>query len=542
MMQIITSFKNKIALAKQQAQLKIAKTYIPGHWPVWSPDGNELMFISSLSRVGDSGGPLTIWTFDLKDHTLKQPILRYGMIRAAWSPDKRLIAFEDHNNIYIYDRKTKRLHPLFSKGGTGNGRYPTWGPDSRSLAFSSYRNGRIDVYVAQLDLKSDQIRKSYKKITSFSVPGNNMHPAWSQNGKWIAFAHQVRFSKSTITNEIFLVHPDGSGLKKICRLPPYSMVERINWIPDKSKLIVDRITNSSGTVGITNEPPENLPDWEGWFNEGGQAGAAITKYGGYYKKGQDGKYLVFHFPTDEKGRYLPWKPELIVDTKTGKLKPFKLPYDDWPYTKYPKSATQIAPSPNGKRMAFVTESTDGQTISIWVANIDGSDPEELKVKWPSPKPSVPIVTRVGPGFSIPLIKILGDPISIDAYIFHPLGWDGIKKVTFHLSKIDDDSKDIALSYKKSAQQFSLMVNENAASKPINSKSLDSVTQDGITMFGTDSLVEPDKHGGRGQVSFKADNDNLVGEWDISIEVTTKADKKYTTDHVGVIKLKKQWFG
>ncbi len=90
-------------------------------------------------------------------------------------------------------------------------------PDGRQLAFVSTRTGRAEIWL--LDLTT----KVLKNLTGTS--GGSFRPAWSPDGTWIAFSsdressHPVRPGsfESIQSTEIYIMHPDGTGVRKITR-------------------------------------------------------------------------------------------------------------------------------------------------------------------------------------------------------------------------------------------------------------------------------------------------------------------------------------
>jgi TolB protein len=73
--------------------------------------------------------------------------------------------------------------------------------------------------------------------------------AWSPDGDWIAF---VRAEQDQRRSEIWLVHPDGSGLRQLTRLGSESRWP--SWAPDGSKLAFGGRVESGGyelfTIGV----------------------------------------------------------------------------------------------------------------------------------------------------------------------------------------------------------------------------------------------------------------------------------------------------
>lgn len=91
-------------------------------------------------------------------------------------------------------------------------------PDGRTLAFvSSRKTGRAHIWL--MDMKT---RRSHMLG---SEPGSGFHPAWSPDGKWLAFSsdggrfagHMPGRWEKTQSLSVYVVRPDGSGLRRITR-------------------------------------------------------------------------------------------------------------------------------------------------------------------------------------------------------------------------------------------------------------------------------------------------------------------------------------
>lgn len=138
----------------------------------------------------------------------------------ALSKDRQWVVFTSERNgsADIY-----RVHP----DGTGLDRLTddrafddqaVLSPDGNTLAFVSSRKlGHAHVWL--MDMKT---RKSHLLTKD---PGSGFHPSWSPDGKWLAFSSDMgRFAghlpgrwEKTQSLSIFVVRPDGSGLRRVTR-------------------------------------------------------------------------------------------------------------------------------------------------------------------------------------------------------------------------------------------------------------------------------------------------------------------------------------
>ncbi len=213
--------------------------------PVWSPDGNELAYVSwrgrqpgvyVMSNEGELGVLKTIG----------------GELSAApdWAPDGQRLAYtsdvDGNSEIYVLDRRTSRNRrlthnraidtaPAFSPNGreiaftsdrsgspqiylmdaeglnvrrmSWKGSYndsPAWAPRGDSLAYASRIEGRFQIVT--LDLASGRVTRLTWDL------GNHENPRWSPDGRHLVFA-----SDRTGSYDIYTVRADGSGLRRLTR-------------------------------------------------------------------------------------------------------------------------------------------------------------------------------------------------------------------------------------------------------------------------------------------------------------------------------------
>jgi Tol biopolymer transport system component len=152
------------------------------------------------------------------DGTGVRPLTRGSAV--DWSPDGRRIVFARRDVIYVS-----------AADGTGERRLargfgPRWSPDGRWIAFTA----REGVFFSVQLMRPDGSRR-HRLIRGAS-------PAWSPNGRLIAFSSDRETPENP---EIYVVRPDGSGLKRLTHTA--GGVEVLgddgfpDWSPDGKRIV-----------------------------------------------------------------------------------------------------------------------------------------------------------------------------------------------------------------------------------------------------------------------------------------------------------------
>jgi dipeptidyl aminopeptidase/acylaminoacyl peptidase len=233
--------------------------------PRWSPDGKYLAFLSKrgegksyvwlLNRVGGEAEALTETTQDVKDFAWSPDGKRVVLMLQDPSPEDLEAAEEKakektggkeikdkkpkaqrpwvvdryqfkedevgylnrlRTHLYVFDLTSKSLTQVTS--GDFDDEHPAWSPDGKLLAFSSKRtapdpdrNYDSNIFVVAAD-NTDKGAHSTQVTTS---PGLDDSPAWSPDGKWIAYVSQPDAKLAIYGTNHIAVSPAGGGEAKV---------------------------------------------------------------------------------------------------------------------------------------------------------------------------------------------------------------------------------------------------------------------------------------------------------------------------------------
>ncbi|XP_074584548.1 uncharacterized protein LOC141840458 [Curcuma longa] len=240
-----------------------------GSFPAFSPHGE---FIAINGDFLTWPGLLVLRSDGFKRWTLlKEPSAFY----TAWSPSEKGVIYTSLGPIFDSAKATVQVARItfdpadlddeapagevktevkvLTRADAGNNAFAACSPDGRHLVFRSGRSGHKNLYIVDA-VEGEFGAEGARRLTEGEWI--DTMPAWSPDGELIAFSSNRHDPSNTDAFGIYLVRPDGTGLRRVYVAGPEGSAEaareRINHVcfsPDSRWLVF-----TANLSAVTAEP------------------------------------------------------------------------------------------------------------------------------------------------------------------------------------------------------------------------------------------------------------------------------------------------
>lgn len=230
------------------------------HYPVWSPDGKTIAFLSAANQAYPSGAQLRTMSADGSDVRSLVTLDIVPFVPPVWSPDGDYLAVygvdggqEDFRySLYTVRADGSQVWKIGQTTTLGPWRnrlpLPSWSPDSRRIAL-----------VAADDDSMEETSGIVKSLVTARPDGSDLqqviHDSEIRQVEWSPDGSEILY----VSDWIYLVRPDGSNRRRLNmpreieeRLQPFTLSRRgdrqqqgdsddialVAWSPDGSRIAI----------------------------------------------------------------------------------------------------------------------------------------------------------------------------------------------------------------------------------------------------------------------------------------------------------------
>jgi Tol biopolymer transport system component len=250
-------------------------TTVPSEQSDWSPDGSRIAFDFF------DGQNVQIATMDTDGQDTLQLTTDETVFHGepAYSPDGSRIAFEGDpvdapDGIFLMDasngQEVTRITSNPYPGEHAFDETPSFSPDGTQIVFDRQRFEHALGHQAALFV----VRTDGSDLRRISPWGLQIGQAdWSPSGDWIVFNSQ----NYALVPQIYICHPDGTGLRQLTRGTNGDVSFDPTWSPDGTKIMFSHVhftngrgqqdlwvmnADGTGLSQVTNTPEqEEFADW-----------------------------------------------------------------------------------------------------------------------------------------------------------------------------------------------------------------------------------------------------------------------------------------
>lgn len=201
-----------------------------------SNDFNPLWVGDTIFFLSDRHGPVTLFAYDIKTKGVREVIKNDGLDFKSASAGPGAIVCEQFGKLLFYDLGSSKTQPIDIRL---SGDFAEVRPHFKKVEAKDLHDGRLSpsgqraVFEVRGEILTVPAEKGEARNLTRSPAAADRDPAWSPDGKWIAY-----FSDASGEYALHLQEQSGSGeLRKISLGQPPSFFYSPLWSPDSKQIV-----------------------------------------------------------------------------------------------------------------------------------------------------------------------------------------------------------------------------------------------------------------------------------------------------------------
>jgi Tol biopolymer transport system component len=202
----------------------------------YSPDGSKILFsrivAGCLGAACDNGDLFVVNVNGTGLRQLNPTTIRVSCCNADWSPDgaravfagifKSSIGSGSQSALFVVNVDGTGLHQL-TPDGLG-ARHPHWSPNGRLIAFNNeVKPSGLQIYVVHPN------GSGLKRVTDPTNGDYSFEPVWSPDSTKLLFS-RVHGTQGSYQEDLWIANADGTGLIQVTDTPnPFDFEEAVGW-------------------------------------------------------------------------------------------------------------------------------------------------------------------------------------------------------------------------------------------------------------------------------------------------------------------------
>lgn len=221
--------------------------------PDWSSNGTQIAFAADLNSRKE-GTPQQYDIFIMNaDGSRQRNLTEHPAVDVSpsWSPDGKSIAFTSFRNkgldIYTIEIATRKVRRLTSNAFSSA---PDWSPDGKSIVYErTLLGGGRHIYVINADGSHERPllrRPRHPQLGNTTI--FSFSPRWSPDSEYVLYIEGILQPDATrIANHVIVVDKHGRT-PKVLNIPQKWKVDALCWTDDGNAILFAAVPN-----GLTND-------------------------------------------------------------------------------------------------------------------------------------------------------------------------------------------------------------------------------------------------------------------------------------------------